>query len=265
VHIRHNDGIPFQATVSESIPDALYAFNDTTTHFSLLPARGWAGFKLRVKADPEDDRGDYYIRFVPSTEGQEGFTDGSWEETLGWNVYKSLDPATMPLLIKDYGTYFQITHGPWEAIQVGDNESNPWPDFMYASISAIFLYRNRLGLCSGPNVSLIESGEYFNFFRTTVVASLDADPMLLTAAHVKPVDFHGAAVSAETLLLLTSKGQFVLSSDGPLSLDADVETQAHNNHLRDAELARFLEYAMGAPSPQGRRILISIDKFRIND
>ena len=100
----------------------------------------------------------------------------------------------------------------WQHRKAGDEETNPMPNFWNQPINDIFFYENRLGILSGEKVTLSEAGEFFNFFRTTVIDLLDTAPIEVvgssntvnTLRHAKP--FNG------NLLLFGDNTQFMLGS-----------------------------------------------------
>ena len=105
----------------------------------------------------------------------------------------------------------------WDDRDVGDEDSNPEPSFVGATINDIFFYRNRLGLISGENVILSRSASFFNFWFASVVDMQDTDPIDLAVSHNSVSILYHAVPFDEELLLFSNDTQFLLRADGVLS------------------------------------------------
>ena len=151
--------------------NAMIGVTDTVQRFSLLPATAPADYTVLVKTDPNgDEAGSYYVKYNNE--------EKVWEECVCPNILVGLDATTMPhALVREADGSFTFKKLEWTERKVGDEDSNPLPSFVDYAISDIFFYRNRLGLLSGENVILSESGEYFNFWMTTATDILDIDPI----------------------------------------------------------------------------------------
>ncbi len=105
----------------------------------------------------------------------------------------------------------------WGARSVGDTDSNPDPTFVDSGITNMFLFKNRFGILSGENIILSEAGEFFNFFRFTVVDLLDTAPIDIASATGEISSLTSATPVSEKLICLSEKSQFILQSDTVLS------------------------------------------------
>jgi hypothetical protein len=113
---------------------------------------------------------------------------------------------------------FTLREVDWVTRQAGDDRSNPFPSFVGHKLNDIFLFRNRLGFLSGENVILSEAGEYFNFFRSTVSALLDAAPIDVTASTNKVSTLRSAIPLSERLILFSDQTQFTLDAEPYLAV-----------------------------------------------
>ena len=191
--------------------NAMIGITDTVQRFSLLPATAPADYMVLVKTDPNgDEAGSYYVKY--------NATERVWEECVCHNILVGLDATTMPhALVREADGSFTFKKLEWTERKVGDEDSNPLPSFVDYAISDIFFYRNRLGLLSGENVILSESGEYFNFWMTTATDILDIDPIDVATTTTR-INFLNYAIPFDgELYCFSDKSQFVLRSDTTLS------------------------------------------------
>lgn len=191
--------------------NAMIGVTDTVQRFSLLPATAPADYTVLVKTDPNgDEAGSYYVKY--------NATERVWEECVCPNILVGLDATTMPhALVREADGSFTFKKLEWTERKVGDEDSNPLPSFVDYAISDIFFYRNRLGLLSGENVILSESGEYFNFWMTTATDILDIDPIDVATTTTR-INFLNYAIPFDgELYCFSDKSQFVLRSDTTLS------------------------------------------------
>ena len=158
----------------------------------------------------------YYAKFV-ADDGTSG--PGVWEETVAGNVSLGLTAANMPhKLYNDVRNHFTFDKITWENRKVGDDDTNEHPSFNGNTIQQAFYYNNRLGFLTEDNVSMSQSGEFFNFYMVSAQTSTDADPVDLSCSSVRPAVLHGIIPSASGLLLFSQNQQFVMfSADGNLT------------------------------------------------
>ena len=147
------------------------------------------------------------------------YKDGLWRETLSPEAYSTLDGSTMPhILVKNADDTFTLKqYAEWEERKVGDDNTNKSPLFIDNPIKDIFFFKNRLGLITNKDVCLSEVGEYGNFFRTTIVALLDSDPINTTVDSTKVTNLEYATYLQDSIMLFGDKSQFKLDGGKILS------------------------------------------------
>lgn len=205
--------------------------------FNQLPAVGPDGYIVRVSGDPGSGSDDYYIRFDS--------TDNLWKETVIPGISLGNNWGTMPhVLIREADGTFTFRAAEWAFRNAGDDDSNPLPSFTGGSIADVFFFRNRLGLLSGENIILSASGDFFNFFPKSVVASPDTDPIDVAVSHNRVSNLNHAVPFAEELLLWSDQTQFVLRSDGILS----------PRSVRVDQSTEFESAIAARPVPAGRSV-----------
>ena len=159
----------------------------------------------------------YYAKFVANDATNNG--DGVWEETVAGNVSLGLTASNMPhKLYNDLRNHFTFEAITYVDRQVGDDTTNEHPSFNGNTIQQAFYYNNRLGFLTEDNVSMSQSGDFFNFYMISAQTSTDADPVDISCSSVRPAVLHGIVPSASGLLLFSQNQQFVMfSADGNLT------------------------------------------------
>lgn len=188
---------------------AMKEVKKTAAKFSDLPLYGHDGFVVRVRGSENNVTDDYWVKF--EKQNQENGA-GIWKECVAPGSVLGLDADTMPhqLRREEDGTF---TFGPaeWGDRKCGDEETVPDPSFVGQAIEDILFHKNRLGLMSKENVVLSEHGAFYNFFRTTLTALLDTDPIDTAASHVKISLLRHAVPYQKELILWSDETQFVFS------------------------------------------------------
>lgn len=134
------------------------------------------------------------------------------------NVFSKNDLVS----VTEAGTYFTLEECPWDDRLVGDDTTNPIPDFFEGEragvpFKSVFFVQNRLGFTAGEHIWLSESGNLFNFWRTTVTQLVDSDPISVKSAHPQVSVFYAAPQWRGYQMLLAETGQFVLSGEPVLT------------------------------------------------
>jgi hypothetical protein len=206
------DGSQFRIETACDVPDYFFGFKDSVQNFSLLPKMGWAGFSIKVAGNPDDAGDDYYVQYVSTSPAAIGFCEGTWEESQLKGLYDTLDHATMPHALVNHGTHFRFTPLTWGTRQAGDATSNPAPSFVGKKLNDVIFHRNRLGLLADENLVLSESGEFFNYWRTSVIQLLDSDPIDIASSNAKVSILNSAVAANKSLVLFSEQTQFELQA-----------------------------------------------------
>jgi len=107
--------------------------------------------------------------------------------------------------------YFTFGPEDWAPRQVGDDVMAPTPSFVGQPLNDIVLYKDRLAFLSRDSVMFSEVREPLNFWPTSIMTSVDSDPIDVQASTTTDgaSDFHSGVATEAGLLLLTSSGQFL--------------------------------------------------------
>ena len=163
---------------------------------------------MKIQGNLEDRDTAYWVEY----------DNGVWTETFGWEANSGLDASTLPhILVKTAPNTFEFREAVWGTRGAGDDESNPVPSFVGSTINNMFLFKGRLGFLSEENVILSEVGNLENFFRTTVIQSLDTELIDVATATGRVSTLYHTAAFSDELLLFSDKQQFRLTSGNSLS------------------------------------------------
>jgi hypothetical protein len=216
---------------------AIQAIHREAQLFSDLPPSAPKGFLVKIVGDVGDDGAGYWITFKET--GDAG--QGHWEESRTATEVHLLDVETMPHVLnrKDAisyvtednprGIYFEFIAAEWNSRLVGDDETTPFPSFVsdwddesnlptiLKYIHAMTFHRNRLVFTSGESVVQSESGNFFNFFRTTAQVIKDSDRIDTTVISTSVNPIKQAVSAQKELLLYSDKMQYSLNSSDTLA------------------------------------------------
>ena len=181
-----------------------------------LPAYCKNGLKVKVRGDIELSQDDYYVVF--EADGGVDYGNGSWVETLGFDVSEGLDADTLPLrLVNTAPDTFELSPLPLKNREAGDDDTNPHPSFINNRINNLFFFKNRLGYLSNDNVIFSEAGEYFNHYRNTVLSLLDSAPIDVAISSTSVTELEQAVGFQEKLIITSDRDQFTLQGADILS------------------------------------------------
>lgn len=228
--------VDFRITVEDNEGnEGLVLIRDEVERFEDLPSSAPNNFIVKVIGVPEDTIDDYYVKF--ETGDGQSFARGLWRESLAPGLKYAYDYASMPhLLIRqsDGSFLFKKADGgtpasptapagadyslyKWADRQTGDEETNSSPSFVGLPVQNIVLFKNRLGFLSDENIILSEVGEFFNFWRTTVLDIPDSDPIDIASSSPKIGKLKSGTVFNTELILFTDSSQLVLRGGEILS------------------------------------------------
>lgn len=218
VWIRRTDGKDFKIAVSDTRSNTHTSLcKGTTQRFSDLLTIAPRDFVTEVIGDASSSFDNYYVRFEPMDENSD-FGTGLWKETVKPGIPSKLDAGTMPHgLIRQADGTFTFGKLDWAERACGDEDSAPLPSFVDRTINGLFFYRNRLAFLSEDNVVMSETGEFFNFFVTTVTTMVDSDVIDVAASNVKSSLLQHAAVFSGGIILFSDQTQFTMEHDTVLA------------------------------------------------
>lgn len=253
IHVTETDNTDFRVEAECTLGDAFYGFKDEAQALELLPEEGYAGFKIKIVGDADTADDEYYVQYTSSNSNiTSGFTNGYWEEAVAGGIEYQIDPDTMPhVLISNADGTFTYKPATWGERTVGDTDSVPNPSFVDDYIRGAFFFKNRLGLITGESVVFSEVGEYFNFFRTTIVQLLDSDSIDIQLASSDISLLNWGLTTSEKLVLFSDRIQFTIESSNDVLSASTIESK---------EITHLTNFENAQPILVGNSIFFGYDK-----
>jgi hypothetical protein len=213
ISVKRNDGTPFDIEFTDSSGGIhTRAVPGKIQRFSELPVVAPHGYIVKVFGDDVSDVDDYFLRFEANNGGP-GMDAGVWVETVGPGVEYKLDASTMPhSLIRQPDGNFTLEQVEWGEREAGDTETAPWPSFVGAKISDVFLATNRMCFLSGGNVVMSRTNALFSFFPETVATLLDDGPIDVSASGTSVANLKYAVPYRKEIILFSGQTQYSIDA-----------------------------------------------------
>jgi hypothetical protein len=214
LYIKNKNNIEFSLSTTDSYGDtALTSFKNITSSVQDLPNKTKEGYIININPDSENT-GGYYLKYK----------NGEWVETLKEYINYMIDYNTMPITLQESNGEFFLKRINYKNKKVGDDIITPNPSFINNKINKIFFYKNRLCFSSGQNLIFSRSDNYFDFFYTTATDLLDDDYIDIAVGSSELSDIQHISTFNENLIVMTSKNQFNISSNGKLFTATNVSS-----------------------------------------
>ena len=188
---------------------ASFGWQGSVAKLSDLPSEITTGDNPIVKITGNDSSEftSYYVQWNGRT----------WEET--YNPEDTRGTLTnMPLSIdRQADGTFLVAEIVWETPNIGDINTNPTPSFVGNTITEVFFFKNRLGISSGDNLVMSQTGAYYNFYSRTALEVLDTDPIDITISSSKASKIYDVTPFQGQLYMMTREEQFTVEQQGTFS------------------------------------------------
>jgi hypothetical protein len=222
----------FTITVSGGVNgDDLRVYQDSVNNLADLPAETNHNRVVQV-ANTSLQEDSYWVKFIADN-GVSG--KGIWEETIAPNVSPGLTAATMPHRLRNSAlNTFVFEPITWEPRLVGDDITNEHPSFVGKTIQQSFFHNNRLGFLTEDNVSMSQSGEFYNFYSVTALTQVASDPIDLSCSSLKPAVLYAVLPAAQGLVLFSKSQQFLMFSDNGVLTPNTTTIRSISNYESDS-------------------------------
>lgn len=210
VKITRDSGLAFDVVVSDTYgSQASSSWKGATNQMEDLPKS--FPFKdtiVRIDGVNTVDSAKYWVKY-----------DGNqWIEHRDPNMLYRINADTMPhKLVRNPDYSFTMSPIVWEDIAVGDEDTQTLPEFIGNTIQDLFFVNGRLGILTNNGISLSQTNNAYNFFRTTVLELLDDSPVVTYIDSSKSVGLKYASELQGAIVLFGDKMQFVLDASKPIS------------------------------------------------
>lgn len=208
--------------------DGMSVVKEETHSFDSLPDYAPHGFLAKIVGNGLTAADDYWVRFVQSrsSPSTSAIYEGYWREDMAPNIEYKLSAATMPhVLVRESNGQFRfkkadgVTYADfdWASRIAGDADTAPMPVFVGKKIRDMNFFKDRLAFLAGEYISLSETGQYFNFFPTTVQEVIDTDTIEVGSTSPQVMDFKSSVVYSDRLVAFSPLGQMTLRGEPLLS------------------------------------------------
>lgn len=276
-------GLEFSTSQGDTL---MHTFIDEAPSSTILPEIFTHGHTLRIVGSSASDDDDFYVKFVADLGS--GFGKGTWEESIApgseytfkTSPFTGASLATQPFaLIKRTGdganpasvalgeTFFSFEPLQLDSRLVGDETSNPDPSFVSTTgfsvpadpnagfaiarqVQDVAYFQDRLVFLSGENVSTSEVSEYLNFFRTTVRAVPDSDPIDVAFTPDTVSKLHSSIPFAGRMVIFSGKSQHQLLGQPTLT----------PNTVEASEISRYTNDPGARPVAYEDGIIFPVEK-----
>jgi hypothetical protein len=218
VVVYRDDNASFAWDVSDTIGGTgMVAFLNRVERYSDLPREFVEGVTIEVRgAGDTGGKSSFWVTFKRNA----GTNTGYWEETIAPNSGEitQFDATTLPLaLVRLSATSFRLERPAWASRLVGSAATVVTPSIVGEKISAMFLWRNRLGFLAGENAVLSRAGNLYNLWPKSSTQVNDDDPIDVTVNAPRVSVLRHPVPFQRNLMLFSDTTQFVMTSEGALS------------------------------------------------
>ncbi len=214
--------------------ERLETYQDQVSNVTDLPDRSKHHRVVKILNTANSGEDTYYSRFIAddSTSGS-----GHWEEFIAPDVSPGLTAATMPHELVNTGTNaFTFRPATWTDRLVGDDTTNSHPSFVGKKIQQAFFHSNRLGFLVDDNVSMSQSGEYFNFYHVSALTQVASDPVDLSTSSIRPTLLTGVLPTAQGLILFSKNQQFLVYAPNGIFTPTATIIRGISNYEMDIDM-----------------------------
>lgn len=197
--------------------ELMRAVSKDVTSAELVTSRHYQGKVVRVI--PKTGNALAYYLKAELVTGSGIFGEVIWRETAGINVALSFvfcigvfkdDKLYIGETPAALATLAGVTVPPIESASSGDLESNPLPEFFGRTISYMRMFQDRLMIIAGSTVFLSRTGDYFNFFRKSVLTVANDDPIEVFAQGTEDDVITGGVQYDKNVILCGQRYQYLV-------------------------------------------------------
>ena len=214
--------------------ERLRTFQNQVANVSQLPDHGKHHRVVKVVNTANVGQDTYYSRFI-ADDSVSG--NGHWQEFISPEASTGLNAATMPHELVNTGTNaFTFRQATWTERLVGDGATNSHPSFVGQKIQQAFFASNRLGFLTKDNISMSQSGEYFNFYHVSAMTQIASDPVDLSTSSIRPTLLTGVLPTAQGLILFSKNQQFMVFAPNGIFTPSTTIIRGISNYEMDINI-----------------------------
>lgn len=173
-----------------------------------------------VHIKPPGARTGYYVKAEPKQPGQSGFVEVRWVESTP--TVRQITGGIALCTVGNGGAFaagtsallssiLPGTHPDFLASKVGDTTTAPAPHFVGKRITLLALFQDRLLVGSGGKLSVSATGDFLNFWPSTLLTVPASDAFEVTAAGADSDVLRQAVLYGRDLVVFGEQRQYALS------------------------------------------------------
>lgn len=145
----------------------------------------------------------------------------------------------------------------------GDADSSPEPHFFGKEVNYVGMFQDRLVVCAGSVISMSGIGDYFNFFRASVLTVKDNDPVEVYALGADDDIIRHSVFFDKSMVFFGERQQYTLDGRQPITpgTTSVIQSSAHED-ATDAQPVSRGELVFFA---KRRENLTKINQIEIGD
>lgn len=183
------------------------------------------GTLVKITGNDEGNEDDFYLRFNSSVTdvvgGGFGY-EGVWEEWYNPAEITAFDLSTLPHVLEKTGaTEFTLRQGDWLPRRVGDEDTNPFPDFVGNPIRDIGGFQSRLVFVAGAWCAMSRTNEPTDFFKKSALAEVATDPISMSSTEEGVDNIDWIIPFDRDLVLMSDPGEAQLLISGQSRITPD--------------------------------------------
>lgn len=122
----------------------------------------------------------------------------------------------------------------------GDPTSSPAPNFLGKEVTYVGTFQDRLVVVSGSIVNMSRTGDYFNFFRTSVLTVKDDDPVEVYALGADDDIIRHSVFFDKSMVLFGERQQYTIDGRNPITPGTTtvIQSSAHEDATDAAPVSR---------------------------
>lgn len=195
------------------------------TNIDLVSGVHYTGKIVRVRPKKNNGKDALYLMAV-TKDNSVGWAEVTWKEVCGYEMtpvnpfcigtvkaetlYIAGNPAALTALTGDPTPLFKVN-------DVGDDITSPLPFFISRKIDYLGLFQDRLVIGSGAVLFFSRPGDYFNWFKASVLSVLDDDPVELYALGSEDDTIKTSTTYDRNLMLFGKRKQYAVNGRAPLT------------------------------------------------
>lgn len=202
---------------------ALVITSNTVSSLAKLTKQHYIGKTVKVSITDSDP---YYVKALPSVSEEQDWGDVIWREAPGiehqptylfvmgiirkGTLYLGSTPEDLQKFL-DEQVKGEDKVPVYQKSSAGDNNTCPVPSLFKHPIDFLGVIQQRLIVVSGATVMLSRSGDFFNFFRKSVLTIPDDDPIEMESIGSEDDHIRAALTLDRNFVMFGDRQQYMLS------------------------------------------------------